>query len=32
MGGAAIVLLAYFLAIKDRKLVADENELRISGG
>ena len=32
LGGAAIVLLAYFLAIKDRKLVADENELRISGG
>ena len=29
LGGAAIVLLAYFWAIKDRKIVADENELRI---
>jgi hypothetical protein len=32
LGGAAIVLAAYFWAIKDRKLVADENELRIDGG
>jgi hypothetical protein len=27
--GAAIVLAAYFWAIKDRKLVADESEIRI---
>ena len=32
LGGAALVLIAYFWAIKDRKLVADENELRIGGG
>lgn len=32
LGGAALVLIAYFWAIKDRKIVADENELRIGGG
>jgi hypothetical protein len=31
LGGAAVVLAAYFWAIRDRKLVADENELRING-
>jgi hypothetical protein len=31
LGGAAIVLAAYLWSIKDKKLVADENELRISG-
>jgi hypothetical protein len=31
LGGAAIVLLAYFWAIKDRKIAADESELRIGG-
>jgi hypothetical protein len=30
LGGAAIVLAAYFWAIKDKKLIADESELRIS--
>jgi hypothetical protein len=32
LGGAALVLITYFWAIKDRKLVADESELRIGGG
>jgi hypothetical protein len=30
LGGAAVVLAAYFWSIKDKKLVADENELRLS--
>lgn len=31
LGGAVIVLIAYFMAIKDRKIIADENEIRING-
>jgi hypothetical protein len=31
LGGAALVLVAYFWAFKDRKVVADETELHIGG-